>query len=83
MTRNEFWKWFHDNLVKGESDCQKGIYNYTIGDYSFTTKRTKSGYYLSLYANGKVCASRIYDNDLAVWDSIRVYLEKKMVITNG
>ena len=56
MTRAEFHKWFHDNLVKGETDTQKGIYNYTIGDYSFTTKPTKSGH-LTLYSNGKVCAA--------------------------
>lgn len=82
MTNIEYIKWFRENLVKGESDFQKGIYNYTIAGYSFTTKPTKSGAYLSLYANGKLCTSRIYDDDLAVWDSIRVYLYKKMV-TNG
>ena len=83
MSRDEFYKWFRENLVKGECDSQKGIYNYTIGEYSFTTKPTKSGAYLSLYENGKVCARRIYDNDLAVWDSICVYLYKKMGITNA
>ena len=80
MSRNEFGKWFHENIVQGETNTQKGIYNYTIGDYSFTTKPTKSGY-LSLYANGKACATRIYDDDLAVYDSIYRYLYKKMGIT--
>lgn len=89
MLRNEFHKWFHENIVKGETDTQKGIYNYTIGDYSFTAKPSKSnskigqGRYLSLYANGKVCATRIYDDDLAVYDSIYRYLYKKMAITNA
>lgn len=80
MLRNEFHKWFHENIVEGEKNPQKGIYNYTIGDDSFTTKPTKGGY-LSLYANGKVCATRIYDTDLAVYDSIYRYLYKKMGIT--
>jgi hypothetical protein len=80
MSRDEFNKWFRENLVKGETNTQNGIYNYTIGDYSFTTKPTKSGH-LSLYVNGKVCATRIYDDDLAVYDSIYAYLYKKMGIT--
>jgi len=82
MSNAEFRKWFHENLVKGEENHEKGIYNYTIGDYSFTTKPTKSGH-LSLYVNGKVCATRIYDTDLAVYDSIYAYLYKKMGITNA
>lgn len=80
MSNAEFRKWLYENLVKGETIPEKGIYNYTLGDYSFTTKPTKSGH-LSLYANGKVCATRIYDNDFAVYDSIYVYLYKKMGIT--
>ena len=67
-------------MVRGEKDVLKGIYNYTVGSYSFTTKLTKSGH-LSLYdvTNGKVCvATRIYDDYGAIEDSISVYLFKKL-----
>ena len=59
------------------------FFNYTVGGYSFTTKRTKSGH-LSLYdvTDGKVCiATRIYDDYGAIEDSIYVYLYKKLGIT--
>ena len=82
MTNIEYNKWFRENLVRGEKNLQQGIYNYTIGEYSFTTKPTKSGH-LSLYANGKVCATRNYNDNLAVYDSIYAYLYKKMGITIG
>ena len=80
MTNIEYIKWFRDNMVAGEKDPVQGIFNYTVGSYSFTTKRTKSGH-LSLYdvTNGKICvATRIYDDYGAIEDSIRVYLFKKM-----
>lgn len=48
MKTAEYMKWFYENLVRGEKNCELGIYNYTIDGYSFTTKRTKSGH-LSLY----------------------------------
>ena len=83
MTHVEYIKWFRENMVRGEKDISKGIYNYTVGDYSFTTKLTKSGH-LSLYdvTNGKVCvATRIYDDYGAIEDSISVYLFKKLGIT--
>lgn len=76
----EYMKWFSENLVAGEKDKVQGIFNYTIGGYSFTTKRTKSGH-LSLYdvTDGKVCiATRIYDQYAAVEDSIYIYLFKKL-----
>ena len=85
MTNIEYNKWFRENLVSGEKDILQGIYNYTVGSYKFTTKRTKSGH-LSLYdvTNGKVCvATRIYEDDLAIEDSIYAYLYKKLGITNG
>lgn len=85
MTNIEYIKWFSENLVCGEKDCVQGIYNYTIGGYSFTTKPTKSGH-LSLYdvTDGKVCiATRIYDDYGAIEDSIYMYLYKKMGITKG
>ena len=80
MTNIEYIKWFRENMVRGEKDVLKGIYNYTVGSYSFTTKLTKSGH-LSLYdvTNGKVCvATRIYDDYGAIEDSISVYLFKKL-----
>ena len=83
MKTAEYKKWFHENLVRGEKDILQGIYNYTVGSYKFTTKLTKSGH-LSLYdvTNGKVCvATRIYEDDLAIEDSIYAYLYKKMGIT--
>lgn len=82
MTNIEYIKWFRENLVSGEKDPVQGIYNYTVGSYSFTTKPTKSGH-LSLYdvTNGSVCvATRIYDDYGAIEDSISVYLFKKMGI---
>ena len=85
MKTAEYKKWFHENLVRGEKDILQGIYNYTVGSYKFTTKLTKSGY-LSLYdvTNGKVCiATRIYEDDLAIEDSIYAYLYKKMGITKA
>lgn len=80
MSNVEYIKWFRENMVCGEKDFLKGIYNYTVGSYSFTTKLTKSGH-LSLYdvTNGKVCvATRIYDDYGAIEDSISVYLFKKL-----
>ena len=80
MTNIEYIKWFRENMVRGEKDVLKGIYNYTVGSYKFTTKLTKSGH-LSLYdvTNGKVCvATRIYDDYGAIEDSISVYLFKKL-----
>ena len=80
MSNVEYIKWFRENMVRGEKDVLKGIYNYTVGSYSFTTKLTKSGH-LSLYdvTNGKVCvATRIYDDYGAIEDSISVYLFKKL-----
>jgi hypothetical protein len=85
MTNIEYIKWFRENLVSGEKDPVQGIYNYTAGSYSFTTKRTKSRH-LSLYdvTNGRVCvATRIYHDYGAIEDSIRVYLYKTMGITEG
>lgn len=85
MKTAEYIKWFYENLVRGEKNCELGIYNYTIDGYSFTTKRTKSGH-LSLYdvTNGKVCiATRIYDDYGAIEDSIYIYLYKKMGITKA
>lgn len=85
MTNIEYIKWFSKNLVAGEKDPVQGIFNYTIGGYSFTTKLTKSGH-LSLYdvTNGKVCiATRIYDDYGAIEDSIYVYLYKKLGITRA
>lgn len=79
----EYRDWFHKNLLCGAKNRELGIYNYTIDSYSFTTKLTKSGY-LSLYdtTNGKVCiATRIYDDTIAIEDSIYAYLYKKMGIT--
>ena len=91
MTNIEFRKWFSENLVSGEKDPVKGIYNYTIAGYSFTTKPTNLKNWLryghlSLYdvTNGKVCiATRIYDDYGAIEDSIYRYLYKKIGITNG
>ena len=91
MTNIEFRKWFRENLVRGEKDILQGIYNYTVGGYSFTTKLTKSSHksiygHLSLYdvTDGKVCiATRIYDDYSAIEDSIYAYLYKKMGITKG
>lgn len=83
MTNIEYIKWFRENMVAGEKDVLQGIFNYTVGSYSFTTKRTKSGH-LSLYdvTNGRVCiATRIYDDYGAIEDSISIYLFKKMGIT--
>lgn len=80
MKTAEYMKWFHENLVRGEKNFELGIYNYTIDGYSFTTKLTKAGY-LSLYdtTNGKVCiATRIYDDTMAIEDSIYAYLYKKL-----
>jgi hypothetical protein len=80
MSNVEYIKWFSENMVAGEKDVTKGIYNYTVGSYKFTTKLTKSGH-LSLYdvTNGKVCvATRIYDDYGAIEDSISVYLFKKL-----
>lgn len=80
MSNVEYIKWFRENMVRGEKDVLKGIYNYTVGSYKFTTKLTKSGH-LSLYdvTNGKVCvATRIYDDYGAIEDSISVYLFKKL-----
>lgn len=85
MKTAEYMKWFHENLVRGEKNFELGIYNYTIDGYSFTTKLTKAGY-LSLYdtTNGKVCiATRIYDDTVAIEDSIFSYLYKKMGITKA
>lgn len=85
MTNIEYIKWFRENLVRGEKNIAQGIYNYTIGSYSFTTKLTKSGH-LSLYdvTDGNVCvATRIYEDYAAIEDSIYVYLYKKMGITKG
>lgn len=85
MKTAEFRKWLHVNLVRGEKNIAQGIYNYTVGSYSFTTKLTKSGH-LSLYdvTDGKVCiATRIYDDYVAIEDSIYAYLYKKLGITNG
>ena len=85
MTNIEYNKWFNENLVRGEKDILNGTYNYTVGSYKFTTKLTKSGH-LSLYdvTDGKVCvATRIYEDDLAIEDSIYAYLYKKMGITKG
>lgn len=85
MKTAEYMKWFHENKVAGEQDPVQGIYNYTVGSYKFTTKLTKSGH-LSLYdvTNGKVCvATRIYEDDLAIVDSIYAYLYKKMGITKA
>ena len=85
MKTAEYIKWFFKNLVRGEKNDLQGIYNYTIGGYSFTTKLTKSGH-LSLYdvTDGKVCvATRVYNDYGAIEDSIYVYLYKKMGITNG
>lgn len=85
MTNIEYIKWFSENLVSGEKNISKGIFNYTIGGYSFTTKLTKSEH-LSLYdvTNGKVCiATRIYNDYGAIEDSIYSYLYKKMGITRG
>ena len=84
MKTSEYIKWFRENLVRGEKDIAKGIFNYTVGDYSFTTKLTKSDH-LSLYdvTNGKVCvATRIYNDYGAIEDSIYVYLYKKLGIVN-
>ena len=91
MTKIEYIKWFRENLVSGEKNIDKGIYNYTVGGYSFTTKLTKSSHksiygHLSLYdvTDGKVCiATRIYDDYGAIEDSISMYLQKKMGITKG
>ena len=83
MTTAEYIKWFHENLVRGEQNHAQGIYNYTIGSYSFTTKLTKSEH-LSLYdvTEGRVCfATRIYNDYGAIEDSIYAYLYKKMGIT--
>ena len=83
MKTAEYMKWFYENLVRGEKNCELGIYNYNFGRYSFTTIRTKSGH-LSLYdvTNGRVCvATRIYHDYGAIEDSIFVYLYKKMGIT--
>ena len=80
MSNVEYIKWFRENMVRGEKDVLKGIFNYTVGSYKFTTKRTKSGH-LSLYdvTNGKACvATRIYDDYGAIEDSISVYLFKKL-----
>jgi hypothetical protein len=82
MSNAEYIKWFRENLVRGEKNPQEGIYNYTVGDYSFTTKPTKSGH-LSLYANGKCCATRIYHDYGAIEDSIYMYLYKQMGITKA
>ena len=85
MKTTEYIKWFSENKVAGEQDPVQGIFNYTVGGYSFTTKRTKSGH-LSLYdvTNGKVCiATRIYDDYGAIEDSIYIYLYKKMGITKA
>ena len=85
MTTAEYIKWFRENLVLGEQNHAQGIYNYTIGSYSFTTKLTKSEH-LSLYdvTDGRVCiATRIYKDYGAIEDSIYVYLYKKMGITRG
>lgn len=85
MTNIEYRKWFHENLVRGAENYELGIYNYSIDSYSFTTKLTKAGY-LSLYdtTNGKVCiATRIYDDTIAIVDSIYAYLYKKMGITKA
>lgn len=85
MTNAEYIKWFRENLVSGEKDPVQGIYNYTAGSYSFTTKLTKSGH-LSLYdvTNGRVCvATRIYHDYGAIEDSISLYLYKKMGITKA
>lgn len=91
MKTAEYIKWFRENLVSGEKDPVKGIYNYTIAGYSFTTKPTNSKNWLryghlSLYdvTNGKVCiATRIYDDYGAIEDSISMYLKKKMGITKA
>lgn len=85
MTHAAYIKWFSENLVRGEKDISNGIYNYTIGGYSFTTKRTKSGH-LSLYnvTDGKVVvATRIYEDYGAIEDSIYTYLFKVMGIIRG
>lgn len=85
MKTAEYKKWFSENKVAGENDPVQGIFNYTVGGYSFTTKLTKAGY-LSLYdmTNGKVCiATRIYDDTVAIEDSIYAYLYKKMGITKA
>lgn len=85
MTTAEYIKWFRENLVRGEQNHAQGIYNYTIGSYSFTTKYTKSEH-LSLYdvTDGRVCiATRIYNDYGAIEDSIYAYLYKKMGITRG
>lgn len=81
MKTLEYIKWFRENLVRGEKNIAKGIFNYTVGSYSFTTKPTKSGH-LSLYVNGKVCATRIYNDYGAIEDSIYAYLYKKLGIVN-
>ena len=84
MKTLEYIKWFRENLVRGEKNIAKGIFNYTVGSYSFTTKLTKSDH-LSLYdvTNGKVCvATRIYNDYGAIEDSIYVYLYKKLGIVN-
>ena len=83
MKTAEYIKWFREYLVRGEKNDVQGIYNCTVGNYKFTTKRTKSGH-LSLYdvTDGKVCiATRIYDDYGAIEDSIYVYLYKKLGIT--
>lgn len=85
MKTAEFMKWFRENLVRGEKIIAQGIYNYTVGSYSFTTKLTKSCN-LSLYdvTAGKVCiATRIYDDYMAIEDSIYAYFYKKFGVTNG
>lgn len=82
MNTAEYIKWFSKNLIRGEKNIEKGIFNYTVGDYSFTTKLTKSEH-LSLYdvTNGRVCiATRIYNDYGAIEDSIYMYLYKKMGI---
>ena len=82
MNTAEFIKWFFKNKISGEQNHAEGIYNYTVGDYSFTTKLTKSQH-LSLYdvTNGRVCiATRIYNDYGAIEDSIYCYLYKKMGI---
>jgi hypothetical protein len=84
MKTLEYNKWFRENLVRGEKNIANGIFNYTVGSYSFTTKLTKSDH-LSLYdvTNGKVCvATRIYNDYGAIEDSIYVYLYKKLGIVN-
>lgn len=81
MTFKEYLSWFRSNFKSTGIDHQNGVYTYSVGDYSFTTKTTKS-HHLSVYdiTAGSTCvASRVYWDYSTVEDTIFNYLRKKLV----